>query len=61
MKPRSDLSTSIFEKLTLPLRDGQCNIQSVQDSDIIKLIIPDQTNSSDSSTEIKVSLHKIVD
>lgn len=55
VKPRSDLSTSIFEKLTLPLREGQTPIHQIQDSEIIKLISPEQSAStSDAGSEIKV-------
>lgn len=59
VKPRSDLSTSIFEKLTLPLREGQSNLQPAQDSEIIKLIITDQSTLNDASSEIKVSYLKV--
>lgn len=55
VKPRSDLSTSIFEQLTLPLREGQTSHTHLADSEINKLLSQEKiTNGTDASSEIKV-------
>lgn len=53
-KNRSDLSVSIYEQLTLPLRDGRTTTLDVGASGSSTL--PDLTPGSDPSLEINVSV-----
>lgn len=52
-KSKSDLSVSIFEQLTLPLRDGRTTVSEAGSSGQVNL--SEVVNSNDPSTEIHVS------